>query len=114
MIVAGLMAIAAPMIAGFAITAIVGWLLVLSGVLHLAFAWRGHGARSIVWELLVGLLYAIIGFYVLTNPAAGLASLTLAIAVYLLVEGVLELVLSFQHRPAAGSGWLLFDGIVTL
>jgi uncharacterized membrane protein HdeD (DUF308 family) len=28
--------------------------------------------------------------------------------------GVLEFVLSFQLRPLPGSGWLLFDGIVTL
>jgi uncharacterized membrane protein HdeD (DUF308 family) len=45
---------------------------------------------------------------------AGLASLTLAIAVYLFIEGVLELVLSFQMRPAAGTGWLMVDGIITL
>lgn len=44
----------------------------------------------------------------------GLASLTLAIALYLLLEGVLELALSFQLRPAPGSGWQLFDGIFTL
>ena len=35
-------------------------------------------------------------------------------AFYLVLEGVLELVLSFQLRPLPGSGWLLFDGIVTL
>jgi uncharacterized membrane protein HdeD (DUF308 family) len=46
--------------------------------------------------------------------ATGLASLTLAIAIYLLIEGVLEFVLSFQIRPAHGSGWLLVDGIITL
>jgi len=51
---------------------------------------------------------------VLINPVAGLASLTLALAVYLLFEAVLELVLSFRLRPLPGSGWLLLDGIVTL
>jgi uncharacterized membrane protein HdeD (DUF308 family) len=45
---------------------------------------------------------------------AGLASLTLALSTYLLAEGVLELILSFRLRPMPGSGWLLFDGIVTL
>jgi uncharacterized membrane protein HdeD (DUF308 family) len=43
-----------------------------------------------------------------------LASLTLAFAIYLFAEGVLELILSFRLRPMPGSNWLLFDGIITL
>ncbi|MCK7503997.1 MAG: DUF308 domain-containing protein [Desulfobacterales bacterium] len=54
------------------------------------------------------------GFYLLARPVAGLESLTLALAVYLVMESVLEFILAFQLRPAPGSGWLLFDGIVTL
>jgi uncharacterized membrane protein HdeD (DUF308 family) len=114
MIVAGILAIGVPMVAGVAVTAIVGWLLIFSGLLHLAFAWRGGHAAGIVWEILLGVAYGAIGFYVLANPVAGLASLTFAVAVYLFVEGILEFVLSFRLRPAPGSGWLLVDGIITL
>jgi uncharacterized membrane protein HdeD (DUF308 family) len=114
MIVAGIFAIGVPMVAGVAVTVVVGWLLILSGVLHLAFAWRTGRAGGVLWELLLGVAYGAIGFYVLANPVAGLASLTFAIAVYLFVEGILEFVLSFQLRPAPGAGWLLVDGIITL
>ena len=114
MIIAGVMAICVPMIAGVAVTALVAWLLIFSGMLHLAFAWRGDRAGTVLWEILLGIVYAAIGFYVWANPLAGLASLTLAIAIYLLIEGVLEFVLSFQLRPSPGSGWLLVDGIITL
>jgi uncharacterized membrane protein HdeD (DUF308 family) len=48
------------------------------------------------------------------NPVAGLASLTIALAIYLFLEAVLEFVLGFKLRPLPGSGWLLFDGIITL
>ena len=114
MIAAGVLAICVPAIAGIAVTALVGWLLVFSGLLHLAFAWRAGRAGAVVWEILLGVLYGGIGFYLLASPVGGLASLTLAIAMYLLIEGVLELVLSFRLRPAPGSGWLLVDGIITL
>jgi uncharacterized membrane protein HdeD (DUF308 family) len=114
MIAAGVLAICVPVIAGFTATVIVGWLLIFSGLLHLAFAWRAGRAGVVLWEILVGIVYGAIGFYLLASPVAGLASLTLAIAIYLLLEGVLELVLSFQLRPAPGSGWLLVDGIITL
>ncbi len=114
MIAAGVLAIFVPVVAGVAVTALVGWLLVFSGLLHLAFAWRGSRASAILWEILLGVVYGAIGFYMLARPVAGLASLTLAIAIYLLFEGGLELALSFQLRPAPGSGWLLVDGIITL
>ena len=67
-----------------------------------------------IWELLLGILYILVGAYVLFHPGAGLASLTLALAVYLFAEGILEFVLSFLLRAMRGSGWLLFDGIITL
>ena len=114
MIVAGVLAICIPVIAGVAVTAIVGWVLVFSGLLHVGFAWRSGHAGTVVWEILLGILYGAIGLYLLARPVAGLATLTLAIAFYLLIEGVLEFVLSFRLRPAPGSGWLLFDGVVTL
>jgi uncharacterized membrane protein HdeD (DUF308 family) len=114
MIAAGVLAISVPLIAGVAVTAVVAWLLIISGVLHLAFAWRAGRASAVVWEILLGVVYGAIGFYLLARPLAGLASLTLAAAAYLLIEGILEFVLSFQLRPAPGSGWLLFDGVVTL
>ncbi len=114
MIVAGALAILAPGIAGVAVTLLVGWLLIVSGVLHLGFAWRAGHASAVVGEILLGILYGGIGFYLVARPVAGLESLTLAIAIYLVLESVLEFVLAFQLRPVAGSGWLLFDGIITL
>ena len=114
LIAAGALAIVSPMIAGVAITVLVGWLLIFSGALHLAFAFGSGRAGAALWQVLLGLAYGFIGVYVLANPVAGLASLTFAIAIYLLVEGVLEFMLSFQLRPAPGSGWLLADGVITL
>jgi uncharacterized membrane protein HdeD (DUF308 family) len=114
MIAAGVLAIFSPAIAGVAVTVFFGWLLIFSGILHLAYAWQAGRAGAVVWEILVGILYGAIGFYLLARPIAGLESLTLALAIYLVMESVLEFILSFQLRPAPGSGWLLFDGIVTL
>ena len=66
------------------------------------------------WEILLGLVYGAIGLYLLARPVVGLESLTFAVAIYLFVEGVLELILSFRLRPSSGTGWLLIDGIITL
>jgi uncharacterized membrane protein HdeD (DUF308 family) len=110
---AGLLAIALPLIAGIAVTLIVAWMLIFTGVLHIAFAFRAEHARMAVWQVLLGLVYGFIGVYILMHPVAGLAGLTFAIAVYLFAEAVLELALAIQLRPAPGTGWLIFDSIIT-
>jgi len=114
MILAGVLAIVIPAAAGIAVAIVVGWLLVFSGATHLVFAWHTRTTGGFLWELLVGIAYIIVGAYVLSQPVAGLASLTLALAIYLFAEAILEFALSFRLRPMPGSTWLLFDGIVTL
>jgi uncharacterized membrane protein HdeD (DUF308 family) len=70
----------------------------------------------VVWEILLAIVYALIGFYILANPRIGLAALTFAIAFYLFVEAILEFALSYQLRNESGSaaGWMLVDGIITM
>ncbi len=114
MIVAGFLAIAVPQAAGIAVNLLVAWLLVFSGAAHLVFAWHTRTTGGVLWELLLGILYIFVGAFLLFRPVAGLASLTLALAIYLFAEGVLELILAFRLRPMPGSGWLLFDGVITL
>lgn len=114
MIVAGVLAIFVPWAAAIATNIFVAWMLMFSGAAHLVFAWYRRHSRGFIWQLLLGILYAFIGAYILINPALGLISLTLAIAAYLAIEGVLELTLAFQIRPTRAWGWLLFDGILSL
>jgi uncharacterized membrane protein HdeD (DUF308 family) len=114
MIVAGILAIAMPPAAGLAVSLVVAWLLLISGGMHLVFAWHTRTAGAAVWEVLLGLVYALTGIYLLAQPAAGLAALTLALAIYLFMEAVLEFALFSFLRRLPGAGWLLFDGVVTL
>lgn len=114
MIAAGILAIVIPPAAGIAVLFAVAWLLMFSGAVHLVFAWHMRVTGGFIWELLLGILYVGVGAYALAHPIAGLASLTLILAIYLFAEAVLEMVLSFRLRPMPGSNWLLFDSIVTL
>jgi uncharacterized membrane protein HdeD (DUF308 family) len=114
LIIAGFFALFVPGISGLGVTLFLGWLLILSGITHLIFAWKVHAAGRIVWEILVGIVYLITGVYLIIHPDYGLLSLTLVLAFYLLFEGIFELVLAFRLRPHAGWGWTLFDGIITI
>jgi uncharacterized membrane protein HdeD (DUF308 family) len=114
MIVAGIFAIALPVSAGFGVELFVAWLLIFSGCAHFVFAWHTRSAGGFVWESLLGVLYVVTGIYLLMHPVAGLASLTLALAIYLLLEASLEFAMGFAVRPLRGWGWLMVDGVITL
>ena len=114
MIVAGILAIIVPPASGIAVTILVGWLLVFCGAAHMAYSWHSRHGGGLLWGILLGIIYIVAGGYVLLHPMVGLESLTLVLAAYLLVESILEFILSFQLRPLKGSGWLLVDGIITL
>jgi uncharacterized membrane protein HdeD (DUF308 family) len=115
MIVVGLFAIIVPEVFGAVVVLLLGWLLVLGGAVHLAYAWhiRHHHGSGLWWGILMSIIYIAIGIYLLVHPAAGLASLTLILAIYLFMEAAVELMMSFHLRRVKGSGWLMFDGIVT-
>ncbi|MGC2299286.1 MAG: DUF308 domain-containing protein [Acidobacteriaceae bacterium] len=114
MILAGILAIVVPPVAGIAATILIAWLLIVMGILHWVFGWHTRSVGGAVWGLLLGMVYAAVGIYMLLRPVAGLAGLTLALGAYLFVEAILEFALSFRLRPRAGTGWLMVDGVVTL
>ncbi len=114
LIILGIMAIALPFVAGLAVSAIVGWMLVFGGVTHLAAAFHVRGAGAVLWEILVGLAYLVGGGYMVFHPLIGVATLTLFLAGVFLAEGVFEIVAFFGIRGQKNSGWMLFDGLVTI
>jgi len=114
LIVLGMAAVASPFLAAVAVNAVIAWLIVLAGVVHLVLAFHAHGAGSKIWKLLVGVAYVIFGGYLIARPVAGVASLTLVLASLFVVEGILDVALFFKMRPLQGSGWVLLDGIITL
>jgi len=114
LIILGMLALGSPLLATVAVNALISWLIVLAGVVHLMFAFRAHGAGSVIWRLLVGLAYVAFGIYLIARPAVGVASLTLVLASLFLIEGILSIALFFQVRSMPRSGWILIDGIITL
>lgn len=113
-IVVGMFAIVEPAVAGLGVTLLVGWLLVFGGVAHLIGAFKGGGAKQVIFQVLIGLAYLIAGLYCLMHPLLAIGTLTLLLAVVILVEGVLEIVAYFRLKGEAASGWMLLNGIITL
>ena len=78
----------------------------------LAFKMGSFGKGLLMFVL--GAVTVIAGGYLVARPGMGLATLTLFLAAYFLVDGVFEIIWAFRLRPIKGWGWQLFSGIATL
>ena len=111
MVLVGFLSMGSPLVAGLSVTMAVGIMLVIGGIGQLVFAVKtGTGLFSIV----MGALTVILGAYMLSNIGSALASLTIFIAAYFIIEGITEAIMAFQLKPARGWGWALFSGLITV
>jgi len=114
LIVAGFLAIMSPLVAGLSLTIMVGAMLAVSGIGQCFLAFKAGAFGKALMVLIFGVLMTFAGFYMMTQPLSGLASITLILVAYLVAAGLFEVIAAFQIRPAQGWGWELFNGIVTL
>jgi uncharacterized membrane protein HdeD (DUF308 family) len=114
MIVLGILAIALPKAAGLGVTIVVGWLLAMSGIAYLVYAFAAWRIGSFLWRAILGSLDVGVGIYLGTHPSIGLTSLTLWLTMLLCGEGVLEIGLFLITSQFARSGWILLNGAITL
>ncbi len=114
LIFAGLAALSAPLIASLAVEVVVGWAFIIGGFAQLIYAFRAQGWGGFAWELLIGLVFLVGGVTLLTNPIAGLVSMTLIIIATFLTSGVFKIAIGLQVRPRDGWGWFIVLGILSV
>ena len=114
LLIVGTLAIFSPLVAGLSIAISIGILLILGGVSQLFFAFKAGSFGKGIWTFILGLLTVIIGVVMISQPGTALATLTLFLAAYFIVEGIFEIIGAFQIKPVKGWGWTLFSGILSL
>ena len=114
LIVLGILATSLPALASIGVARVLSWLILFEGIIQLVYAFKSEGVGSIIWKLLVSILYIVVGVYLLVHPLIGLAGLTLMLAVFFFIEGITDIGTFFWTRKSVGSEWLLLHGIITL
>ncbi len=113
-VILGILAMMAPMVSGITVSLMVAMLLIIAGIFRLMWAFGAETFGKGALTFLIGGLTLLAGILVLIRPMVGLMSLTLLLAAYFIVDGIFEIIGSFQVKPAQGWGWLLFGGIVSV
>ncbi|MFM7641460.1 MAG: HdeD family acid-resistance protein [Cyanobium sp.] len=124
MIVLGLLALFFPVVASAGVTVMVAVAFLVAGLMGWIDTFS-RGARLNRWHgflrLIVASLFLYAGLWILLQfkggvvPAATqIKSLALAVGLVFLFEGIVMSILALAHRQAAGWGWGLLNGLVTL
>jgi len=117
MIILGALAVFAPNVATFAAEILIGWLLIASGVFGLiAVLTAGSSAPGYWWNLLTAIVYLLAGVALLWHPTAGVLTLTIILAAYLLATGIAKIVLALGYRQAVPGawGWMLVSALIDI
>jgi len=114
MIVVGLLALSLPIASSIGVARLLGWLLVFGAGFQIIHSFRSEGAGHIAWKVLVALIYLVVGIYFLMHPFMAVAVVTFILAVFFLVEGVVDVFSYFATRGAGASSWILVNGIVSI
>ncbi len=115
LIVLGILAIIMPGFASAFFTAGLGWIALISGVVMIVQSFVSKPVRGFWLNLVVGILYAIAGIYILFNLGAALLGLTLAFGILFIAEGIYTIIMGFTNRAGHRMSWLVvLNGVITL
>ena len=116
LVILGLLAIVVPPLASLAVTLVIGWLFVISGIAGLVMTFMARRAPGFWWALLSAVIALVAGAFLLWQPLVGVLSLTYVLIAFFLIDGVLSIFLSIEHRRELVGrwGWILLSGVVDL
>jgi len=116
LLVLGFIAIVIPPLATLAVTILLGWLFLVSGVMGLITTFWMRNAPGFWWSLISAALGVLVGGMLLAQPASGAFSLTLVLIAFFVIEGIVSIMFALDHkRELSGRwGWMLMSGVVDL
>lgn len=114
-LIAGMAAIALPLLASFAAVLVAGWVLIASGMVGIVAAVRRRHGWHMLSAAAGAALSVVIGVLIVLQPALGLLTLTTLIIAFFAVSGALRLYYGARlWREGDGGGWMIAGGALSL
>lgn len=113
LIIVGLVAISSSFVATLASVKVFGILLLIAGGIEVVHAVMIRNMRGFALHLLAAAIYLVVGLFMLEDPIQAATVITLIIAAYFIVGGVLRIIFSFAVR-FPGWIWVVVNGVVNL
>jgi uncharacterized membrane protein HdeD (DUF308 family) len=113
LIVIGSICIAQPLVGSIASVLFLGFLLLAGGITQIVSAFWAGKWSGMLFHILIGVLYGVVGYMIIDAPGISLAVLTKFVAVFLIAGGIFRIVAALVQR-FHDWGWVLLNGAITL
>jgi len=114
MVAAGVLALIFPAFASTGILALLGWLLIVSGIVQVISLWGATQVPYFWLQLVTLALEIVVGYLLVTRPEAGLVAVTFLMLVLFLISGIARVVFALMIRPMQDWLWVLASGFVAI
>jgi len=116
LVILGLAAMIVPPAASLAVTILLGWLFLISGIAGLALTFWAREMPGFWWSLVSAALAVLAGIVLLARPAQGTLTLTIVVGAYFLAEGIATIMYALEHRRELSGrwSWMLIAGLMDL
>ena len=116
LVILGIAAIMLPLVATIALTIIIGWIFLVSGIVGLVTTFWMRQAPGFWWSLISAIIAIGAGVVLLLWPISGSVSLTLVLIAFFVVEGIASIMYAIEHRNQLTGRWvwMLVSGIIDL
>lgn len=95
-------------------TWVFGILLLMGGVAQIIEAFKCSGWKSVLWHIMIAVLYVVAAISILEDPIAASVIWTAIIAGALIVVGIFRIIIALRHRSSASWVALLLSGIISV
>ena len=107
----GIIAIVYTVSAGKIANNSIGIILIVGGILRLSFAIFSASMGPLVLRYSFSSLMILAGAFLIGKPEAGLETVTLVLALFLILDGIMLIIYSFLLIPYGGGIYLLINGL---
>ena len=110
----GVLAMLAPVLVGFSLLWILGFLVVAAGLVRMFWAFRTGSLGKGALVFAIGGLTLLCGIVLLANPLLASGVLSILLAIYLVVDGAAEIGTAFGRPVGSGKVLLWVAGTVSI
>ena len=116
LLLGGIFCLINPLASSVVLSKIIGVLLLLSGIAMIVgmVTNRSHNLWPMVTGILLGIAYIVMGHVFITNPAIGMISLAVVLAVLFAFGGVMRLITGFRTWGMPGAWLQILLGVLDL
>ncbi len=114
MVLGGVLAILSPVFASAAFVWLLGWILILNGVVQGIGLLGAMNHPSFWLQLIPAVLGIVVGVLLLSNLGQAMVVISVLLVVFLMIEGIAKVVFALSIRPLENWSWVLASGLMGL